>query len=94
MPTLLATIGPSIAEMAVLSSYQPLLGFLVALGAPVIWPNRLLEYNDPARVTGSSGKEARGLLLVVHIAPRFTWAVTPISILQCVLAAAAVVNVA
>jgi hypothetical protein len=94
MPTLLATIGPSIAEMAVLSSYRPFLGFLIALGAPANWPTRLLEYNYPARVLGSSGNEARGVLLVVHIAPRFKWTVAPISALQYILAAAAVVNVA
>lgn len=61
MPTLLATIGPSIAEMAVLSSYRPFLCFLIALGAPAIWPTRLLEYGNPVRVLGSSGREARGV---------------------------------
>lgn len=43
MPTLLVTIGPSIVEMAGLSSYRPLLGFLIALGEPAIWPTGLLE---------------------------------------------------
>ncbi|EUC27603.1 hypothetical protein COCCADRAFT_30949 [Bipolaris zeicola 26-R-13] len=49
MPTLLSTIAPSIAEMALLSAHRPALSFLIALGAPSIWPTKLIEYNDPTR---------------------------------------------
>jgi hypothetical protein len=93
MPTLLSTIAPSIAEMALLSVHRPGLSFLIALGAPSIWQTRLLEYNDPARVLGGLGNDARGTLLTVSISKRFKWATGLLSALQYVLAAGAVFNV-
>jgi hypothetical protein len=93
MPTLLSTIAPSIAEMALLSVYRPGLSFLIALGAPSIWPTRLLEYNDPTRVLNGLENDARGTLLKVHILKRFKWATGLLSALQYVLLAGAVFNV-
>lgn len=47
MPTLLASIGPSVAEISLLSAHRPLLSFLISLGAPAIWPTRIFEYVHP-----------------------------------------------
>ena len=47
MPTILSAIGPSSAEMALLFTHRPLLAFLIAFGAPSIFPARPGEYADP-----------------------------------------------
>lgn len=41
MPTLLAYIGPSVAEISLLSAHRPLLSFLISMGAPAIWLTRV-----------------------------------------------------
>ncbi|KAI9729621.1 MAG: hypothetical protein M1818_008468 [Claussenomyces sp. TS43310] len=46
-PTLLSAMGPSITELALLSSKRPILSFLIAMGSPAICPNRLLDAQDP-----------------------------------------------
>lgn len=93
MPTLLSTIVPSIAETILLSVYRPRLSFVITLGAPSIWPARLLEYNDLMRVLRGVSNNARGSLLAVNIHDRFKWATGLLSALQYVLAAGAVVHV-
>jgi len=47
LPTVLAGFGPTVAEMSLLSSQRPFLSFLLALGAPSVYPNRLLDYTHP-----------------------------------------------
>ncbi|KAH8728515.1 hypothetical protein GQ44DRAFT_702409 [Phaeosphaeriaceae sp. PMI808] len=94
MPTFLSTIGLSIAEISLVSFHRPLLAFLITMGAPAMWPSRLLEYSDPTCVLGdSSGNNARGSLLVVRIGDQWKWAAGLLSALQYVLAAGAVFNV-
>lgn len=50
MPTLLASIGPSFAEISLLSAHRPLLSFLISMGASAIWPNRIFEYIYPPEI--------------------------------------------
>ncbi len=47
MPTLLSSIGPSIAETSLLSAHRPFLSLLISMGAPAIWPTRIFKYKDP-----------------------------------------------
>ncbi|KAF2804817.1 uncharacterized protein BDZ99DRAFT_467066 [Mytilinidion resinicola] len=94
MPTLLSTIGPSVADISLLSAHRPLLAFLISLGAPAVWPTRLFEHSDPVRVLGSSaGSSTRGILLVVHVSARWAWMARPLSAVQYLLAAGAAANV-
>ena len=50
LPTLLATVGPSISETSLLSSERAVLAFFISLGAPATQPSRLFEYEDPIDV--------------------------------------------
>lgn len=45
-PSLLASIGPSVVETAVLSTQNPLLSLLISLGCPAVFPSRVLAYED------------------------------------------------
>ena len=49
-PTILASLGPSVAETSLLSAHRPLLSFLISLGAPAVYPARVFEFNDPYSV--------------------------------------------
>lgn len=75
LPTLLSTIAPSIPEMALLSSYRPMLSFILSLGAPVIWPSRIFEYSDPQNAIIL--EDAKPL-----IPPRKAWLAAEISLFQ------------
>jgi hypothetical protein len=86
LPTLLSTIGPSIPEIALLSSYRPVLSFILSLGAPVIWPSRIFEYNDPQNAVISG--EAK-----LSLPPRRAWVAVGISLCQYLFSLAAVANV-
>lgn len=46
-PTLLASLGPSVAETSLLSAHRPLLSFLISLGAPAVYPMRVFDFIDP-----------------------------------------------
>lgn len=48
MPTILSYIGPTIGEIALLSSRRPVLAVLVMLGAPAVFATRPFDYNSPA----------------------------------------------
>ena len=47
MPIMLSTLGPSIAESAMLSYERPLLLWLLAFGSPSVIVNRIWTYDDP-----------------------------------------------
>jgi hypothetical protein len=70
MPTLLSSIGPSSAEIALLGFYGPVLGFLISMGAPAVWPGRLGEYSPPENVLGTLHAR-RGGVLVLRIGPGY-----------------------
>lgn len=53
-PTTLSVLGPSVAEMALLSLHRPFLSFLLSLGAPAVFPGRFLLWNDPLRANEPS----------------------------------------
>ena len=42
-PTILVSLGPSIAETSLLSAHRPLLSFLISLGAPAVYPTRVFD---------------------------------------------------
>ena len=44
LPTLLAVISPSIAELALLSIHRPILSTLVSIGSPAVLQTRIFEY--------------------------------------------------
>ena len=48
-PTTLSVLGPSVAEIALLSFHRPFLSLLLSLGAPAIYPGRFLLWEDPLR---------------------------------------------
>ena len=47
LPIFVATFGPTIAEIALLSSRRPLLNFLLSVGVPAIFITRPMAYADP-----------------------------------------------
>lgn len=49
-PTILASLGPSVAETSLLSAHRPLLLFMISLGAPAVYPARVFEFTDPYSV--------------------------------------------
>lgn len=48
-PTILSVLGPSVAEIALLSLHRPLLSLLLSVGAPAVYPGRFLIWEDPLR---------------------------------------------
>ncbi|KAF2103734.1 hypothetical protein NA57DRAFT_69944 [Rhizodiscina lignyota] len=95
IPTLLSAIGPTIAEISLLSIHRPFLAFLLSLGAPAVGPQRVFEYSGPAHVLGGSsdGNTHPSTLFEISIAKRWEWAQLPLSVLQYALAAGAAANV-
>jgi hypothetical protein len=85
MPTVLATLGPAVAETSLLSAHRPLLSLLVSMGAPAIWPTRVFEYNDPAKVL-----ERENRLVLSRLNP---YLAVVLSTLQYLLATGAVANI-
>ncbi|OTA52626.1 hypothetical protein K449DRAFT_390758 [Hypoxylon sp. EC38] len=85
-PYILSTLGPTVAELSVLSVHRPFLSFLISLGAPVSTPTRVFDFDDPRDLL--SGK-ARNLV-IERIDGR---AAVLISAVQYVLAAISATNV-
>lgn len=86
MPTLLASSGPSLAEISLLSAHRPLLSFLISMGALAIWPTRILEYVHPTETV----RQRRGSLRINKIRP---WPAAMISLGQYIFAIGAMANV-
>ena len=85
MPTLLASIGPSFAEISLLSAHRPLLSFLISMGASAIWPNRMFEYVHPPDILRRSKSPWAG-----NMRP---WPAATMSLAQYVVAIGAIANV-
>lgn len=49
MPTILSYVGPTVGEMALLSSRRPVLAMLLVLGAPAIFATRPFEFDNPRK---------------------------------------------
>jgi hypothetical protein len=47
MPTILSYVGPTVGEMALISSRRPVLATLLGLGAPAIFATRPFNFNNP-----------------------------------------------
>lgn len=86
MPTLLASIGPSFAEISLLSAHRPLLSFLISMGASAIWPNRMFEYIHPPEILRRRSKSPWAGKM------RF-WPAVMMSLAQYVVAIGAIANV-
>ncbi len=82
-PTILSVLGPSVAEMALLSMHRPLLSLLLSLGAPAVYPGRFLVWEDPLRAN-----EPQTGAWVVHRLPT-RWAVV-VSVVEYILALGAI----
>jgi len=85
-PSILAFLGPTIAEVSLLSLRRPILAILVSLGAPAISPCRIGTYDDPSAVY----ELGTGALVVPEIPRPFSILV---SVAQYLLAACAAANV-
>lgn len=49
-PGLLATLGPTVGEISLLSSQVPILSFLLSMGATAIYPTRPFDYSEPTEI--------------------------------------------
>jgi hypothetical protein len=82
-PTILSVLGPSVAEIALLSMHRPILSALLSLGAPAIFPGRFLVWEDPLR----ANEPQTGAFIVSRLSPAIAIAV---SIAQYVIVLGAV----
>ncbi|KAI0106089.1 hypothetical protein F4776DRAFT_657767 [Hypoxylon sp. NC0597] len=85
-PYILSTLGPTVAELSVLSVHRPFLSFLISLGAPVSTPTRVFDFDDPRDLLRGKTRN----LVIDRIDGR---AAGLISAVQYVLAAVAATNV-
>ena len=86
-PTLLASIGPSFAEISLLSAHRPLLSFLISMGATAIWPNRIFEYIHPPEILRQRRKCSIRASKLCH------WPAAMMSLGQYIIAIGAMTNV-
>ena len=60
IPTFLALLGPTVAEVSLLSAHRPVLAMLVVLGGPTFQViTRLFDYTDPADVLRADARRLR-----------------------------------
>jgi hypothetical protein len=85
-PTILAAIGPTATEIALLSFHRPLLTILLSVGSPELFLNRLAMFDNPLKIIDNNA----GALVVPPLSTH--WAVLT-SVVQYILAGGAVVNV-
>ena len=90
MPTVLSTIGPSVAEISLVSRHRPILSFLISMGAPAIWPTRVFEYNNPTDLLVGVTSSSTGKLQLQSLS---YWLALFTSALQYLLAAGSVANI-
>ena len=86
-PTILASLGPAIAEIALLSSRRPLLSLLLSMGAPVTYSSRFLQFDNPVDLLRRP--EQPSILRMARKPLRFAIA---ISFFQYVFAILAIIN--
>jgi hypothetical protein len=85
-PSILAGLGPTVGEVALLSLHRPVLALLISLGAPGIYPSRIATYDNPFEAF----KMKTGALIV----PTLSWPYSGIiSAAQYALTAGAAANV-
>ncbi|KAH7317424.1 hypothetical protein BKA65DRAFT_410945 [Rhexocercosporidium sp. MPI-PUGE-AT-0058] len=87
-PTILASLGPTISEISLLSSQRPFLSLLLAMGAPATFPSRFLSYSDPLQLLHRSS--GLGLRKIRQIPT--SWAAV-LSLFQYIVAGIAIWNI-
>lgn len=85
-PTTLSVLGPSVAEIALLSLNRPILSFLLSLGAPAVFPGRFLLWDDPLR----AHEPSTGAFIVRPFSRK--WAIL-VSVIQYLVALACCGNI-
>ena len=55
MPTILSYIGPTVGEMALISSHRPVFAVLLMLGAPAVFATRPFDFNSPSESLKKNG---------------------------------------
>jgi hypothetical protein len=85
-PTTLSLLGPSVAEMALLSFHRPVLSLLLSLAAPAVHPGRFLIWEDPLR----ANEPATGSFVISPFPKRWVPVVT---VLQYLVALGCVWNI-
>jgi hypothetical protein len=60
-PTMLAMVGPSIAEISLLSSRRPILSFLVTMSAPALNIGPLFEFQSPVQALKGRSKDIHSI---------------------------------
>ena len=85
LPTTLGLVGSTTMEVGLIALRRPFLAFLLAAGAPAVSPIRTFDYVDPKELL----QKKPGTVKVFSIGPAKKLAIT---LLQYVVAAAAVVN--
>jgi hypothetical protein len=88
-PTVLATVAPSLEEMALLFDHRPFLTFLISAGSPGIYITRLFSDTDPELPLYEFGESHAWNLWV----PRTPVAAVLVSIFEYLLALGSISNV-
>ncbi|CAK7242448.1 MAG: hypothetical protein STHCBS139747_003941 [Sporothrix thermara] len=57
-PGILASLGPSIAEISLLSTERPVLSLLLSFGSPAVFPSRVLQYQNALDIVPTSSTAA------------------------------------
>lgn len=86
-PTILASLGPTISEIALLSSRRPFLSLLLSMGAPVTYESRFLRFDNPVDLLRRP--ERSGILKMSRRSLRFA---VGISVAQYLFAGLAIGN--
>lgn len=92
LPTLLAVLSPSIAELALLSAQRPFLACMLSVGAPGVLQTRVFEYEDPAELIDAEESARRTGRTQLVLGPWSKGMSVLVSVLEYLLAAASIVN--
>lgn len=87
-PGLLASLGPSVAEISVLSVERPILTLLLSFGSPAVYPTRVLHYEDAIEILKETTKSPS-----FKWVRRSAWHQALVSAAEYLLASLAVANV-
>lgn len=93
LPTLLAVISPSIAELALLSVHRPLLATIISIGSPGVLQTRIFEYEDPAETLDLPDATHGITRLALALGPWGPTVATIISLLEYAVVLASATNV-
>ena len=96
LPTLLAVLSPSIAEIALFSPQRPVLAMLTSLGSPGLLQTRIFEHTDPGELLDVSGEiraKAKRVRLQLILGPwRKGWFSTAVGLVEWALILGSALN--